>query len=204
MSAHPPHDHSDDDDARGGHARSHVHAAAGFGCAFAIGIGLNVGFVVVEAVYGVLGNSMALLADAGHNLGDVLGLVIAWVAACLAKRPPSSRFTYGLRGSSILAALFNAVFLLIAVGAIAWEAILRLLQPEPVAQRHGDGRGGARHRRQRRRPPGCSPPAARATSICAAPSCTWPPMPRCRPAWCSPARPSSNRLALARSASSAS
>jgi cobalt-zinc-cadmium efflux system protein len=73
------------------------------------------------------------LADAGHNLSDVLGLVIAWIASVLVRRPPSSRYTYGLRSSSILAALFNAVFLLVAVGAIAWEAILRLLHPEPVA-----------------------------------------------------------------------
>ena len=101
--------------------------------AFAIGIGLNVTFVAVEFVFGVLANSVSLLADAGHNLSDVLGLVIAWIASVLVKRPPSSRYTYGLRSSSILAALFNAVFLLVAVGAIAWEAILRLFHPEPVA-----------------------------------------------------------------------
>ena len=101
--------------------------------AFAIGIGLNVTFVAVEFVFGVLANSVSLLADAGHNLSDVLGLVIAWIASVLVRRPPSSRYTYGLRSSSILAALFNAVFLLVAVGAIAWEAILRLLHPEPVA-----------------------------------------------------------------------
>jgi cobalt-zinc-cadmium efflux system protein len=76
---------------------------------------------------------MALVADAGHNLSDVLGLVVAWAAVILSKRAPSPRFTYGLRGSSILAALFNAVFLLVAVGAIGWEAIQRLLHPEPVA-----------------------------------------------------------------------
>ena len=87
--------------------------------------------MVIEAVFGWLGNSVALLADAGHNLCDVLGLVIAFVATLLAARQPSPRFTYGLRGSSILAALFNAVFLLVAVGAIAWEAILRLANPEP-------------------------------------------------------------------------
>ena len=97
--------------------------------AFAIGIGLNVTFVAVEFVFGVLANSVSLLADAGHNLSDVLGLVIAWIASVLVKRPPSSRYTYGLRSSSILAALFNAVFLLVAVGAIAWEAILRLFHP---------------------------------------------------------------------------
>jgi cobalt-zinc-cadmium efflux system protein len=78
-------------------------------------------------------HSVALLADAGHNLSDVLGLAVAWVAGVLSKRPPSQRYTYGLRGSSILAALFNAAFLLIAVGAIGWESILRLFNPEPVA-----------------------------------------------------------------------
>ena len=115
------------------HGTGHVHAPASFGRAFAIGIGLNVAFVAVEFVFGVLANSVSLLADAGHNLSDVLGLVIAWIASVLVRRPPSSRYTYGLRSSSILAALFNAVFLLVAVGAIAWEAILRLLHPEPVA-----------------------------------------------------------------------
>jgi len=98
-----------------------------------IGIALNLIFVVFEFVCGLLGNSIALMADAGHNLSDVLGLAIAWIASTLGKRPPSSRYTYGLGGSSILAALFNAVFLLVAVGAIAWEAILRLWRPEPVA-----------------------------------------------------------------------
>jgi cobalt-zinc-cadmium efflux system protein len=87
----------------------------------------------VEAIFGYAGNSMALVADAGHNLSDVLGLVVAWAAVILSKRAPTPRFTYGLRGSSILAALFNAVFLLVAVGAIGWEAIQRLLHPEPVA-----------------------------------------------------------------------
>jgi cobalt-zinc-cadmium efflux system protein len=134
MSAHDRHhhhDHADDDhDHRG---PGHVHAPASFGSAFAIGIGLNLTFVAVELAYGVLANSMALVADAGHNLSDVLGLVIAWIASVLTKRPPSSRYTYGLRGSSILAAVFNAVFLLVAVGAIAWEAVLRFLHPEPVA-----------------------------------------------------------------------
>ena len=90
-------------------------------------------FVIAEALFGYVGNSMALIADAGHNLSDVLGLAVAWGAAALSKRPPSARYTYGLRGSSILAALFNAVFLLLAVGAIAWEAVVRLFNPEPVA-----------------------------------------------------------------------
>jgi cobalt-zinc-cadmium efflux system protein len=101
--------------------------------AFAIGIGLNTAFVVVEAIYGFASGSMALVADAGHNLSDVLGLVAAWTAAVLSQRAPTPRFTYGLKGSSILAALFNAVFLLVAVGAIGWQAILRLFNPEPVA-----------------------------------------------------------------------
>jgi cobalt-zinc-cadmium efflux system protein len=110
-----------------------VHAPASFGTAFAVGIALNLTFVAVEFVYGVLANSMALVADAGHNLSDVLSLAITWIASVLARRPPSARLTYGLGGSSIVAALFNAVLLLVAVGAIAWEAILRLLHPEPVA-----------------------------------------------------------------------
>jgi cobalt-zinc-cadmium efflux system protein len=120
----------------GGHDHDpagHVHAPASFGTAFAVGIGLNLAFVAAEFVYGVLANSVALIADAGHNLSDVLGLVIAWIASALTKRAPSSRYTYGLGGSSILAAVFNAVLLLVAVGAIAWEALLRLFHPEPVA-----------------------------------------------------------------------
>lgn len=121
-----------------GHGKpgSHAHAPdapTGFGRAFAIGIVLNTAFVAIEAGYGIASNSMALLADAGHNLGDVLGLVVAWVAAALSKRQPTVRYTYGLRGSSILAALFNAMFLLVAVGAIAWEAVGRFATPEPVA-----------------------------------------------------------------------
>ncbi|KQT22774.1 MULTISPECIES: cation diffusion facilitator family transporter [unclassified Bradyrhizobium] len=111
----------------------HVHAPASFGKAFAIGIGPNTALVAAEAVYGYLGNSTALLADAGHNLSDVLGLVVAWAASVAAKRAPSGRFTYGLKGASILAALANAVFLLVATGAIGWESILRLYEPEPVA-----------------------------------------------------------------------
>ena len=111
----------------------HSHVPQDFGRAFAIGIALNVVFVVAEAAFGYFSNSMALIADAGHNLSDVAGLVVAWIAAGLSKRPPSARYTYGLRGSSILAALFNAVFLLLAVGAIGWEAVVRLFAPEPVA-----------------------------------------------------------------------
>ncbi|MGU3404953.1 cation diffusion facilitator family transporter [Methylobacterium brachiatum] len=133
---HGSHDHAGhaaDDHAGHSHGPGHSHAPASFGKAFAIGIALNIAFVAVEATYGVLANSMALLADAGHNLSDVLGLVVAWVAMVLAKRAPSARYTYGMKGSSILAALFNAVFLLVAVGAIAWEAIQRFGEPVPVA-----------------------------------------------------------------------
>jgi cobalt-zinc-cadmium efflux system protein len=139
---HADHDHdhaaagSHSHNKHGGHATGpggHVHAPTDFDRAFAIGIALNAAFVVVEAIYGYASGSMALVADAGHNLSDVLGLLAAWTAAILSKRAPTPRFTYGLKGSSILAALFNAVFLLVAVGAIAWEAVLRLVNPEPVA-----------------------------------------------------------------------
>jgi cobalt-zinc-cadmium efflux system protein len=135
--AHDRADHQHDDHEHGAHPHGpggHVHAPANFGPAFAVGIALNLAFVIVEAIYGYTSNSTALIADAGHNLSDVLGLVVAWVAVILSKRPASPRYTYGLRGSSILAALFNAVFLLIAVGAIGWEAILRLMHPEPMAE----------------------------------------------------------------------
>jgi len=118
------------------HAHDHNHAhhaPKNFGWAFAVGIGLNILFVVVEAVYGILANSVALLADAGHNLSDVLGLLLAWGAAGLMRRAPTRRYTYGLGSSSILAALANAVLLLIAVGAIALEAVQRLANPHPVA-----------------------------------------------------------------------
>ena len=114
------------------HHHHHHSAPASFGRAFAIGTALNLGFVVVEAVAGVLSDSVALLADAGHNFSDVLGLLIAWAGAELAKRPPSKRFTYGLRGSSILAALANAVLLMIAIGAIALETARRLGDPPAV------------------------------------------------------------------------
>ena len=107
------------------HDHHHHHHAVDYGRAFAIGIVLNTAFVAVEAGFGWWTESLALLADAGHNLGDVLGLIMAWTGEVLARREPTSRRTYGLRRSSILAALFNAVFLLVAVGAIAWEAILR-------------------------------------------------------------------------------
>jgi len=106
-----------------------VHAPASFGRAFAIGLALNVAFVVAEVVFGFLANSMSLLADAGHNLSDVLGLVLAWAAATMARRSASPRFTYGLKKAPILAALANSLMLLIAVGAIGAEAIRRLFHP---------------------------------------------------------------------------
>jgi len=129
------HSHDHGHDGPHGHSHGHSRAPASFGWAFGIGIALNFAFVVVGAAAGWIGHSMALIADAGHNLGDVAGLAAAWTAALLAKRAPSTRFTYGLRSSSILAALFNAVFLLVATGAIALEAIHRFSTPEPVAGR---------------------------------------------------------------------
>jgi cobalt-zinc-cadmium efflux system protein len=108
------------------HDHHHGDQDAGFGRAFAIGIALNVGFVAVEAIFGVLANSMSLLSDAGHNLSDVLGLVVAWAGSSLAQRRSSPRFTYGLKKASILAALVNALFLFLAVGAIGAEAVRRL------------------------------------------------------------------------------
>jgi cobalt-zinc-cadmium efflux system protein len=127
MHAHHHHAHGAD------HGHSHDPAPPDFSRAFAIGIALNLAFVVVEAICGIYGHSVALLSDAGHNLGDVLGLGVAWGATVLSRRPPTPRYTYGLGATSILAALFNALFLLIAVGAISWEAIIRLMDPAPVA-----------------------------------------------------------------------
>lgn len=118
------------------HNHSHglqEHKIGNYNRAFAIGTALNVGFVVIEAVYGYLAHSLALFADAGHNLSDVLGLLLAWGASVLVRRPPTRRYTYGLRRSSILAALLNAIVLLLAMGGIAWEAIRRFSAPEPIA-----------------------------------------------------------------------
>ena len=115
------------------HGHAHSHAPRSFGFAFAVGTALNLGFIVIESVYGIVAHSTALLADAGHNLSDVLALLIAWGAAHLGTRGPTERFTYGFRSTSILAALVNAVVLLFVMGAIAWEAIRRFAEPEPVA-----------------------------------------------------------------------
>lgn len=107
----------------------HHHGQPDYGRAFAIGIALNLGFVLIEVGFGVTANSMALIADAGHNLSDVLGLVIAWAGARMTALSPSPRFSYGLKKASILSALINALLLLVAVGAIGAEAIRRLLHP---------------------------------------------------------------------------
>ncbi|WP_325455636.1 cation diffusion facilitator family transporter [Hyphomicrobium sp.] len=114
-------------------SHNHSHAPKDFGFAFALGTGLNVAFIVIEAIVGFFVNSMALIADAGHNLSDVLGLLLAWGASVLLKRRPTLQYTYGFGSSTILAALANAVLLLVAVGAIALEAIQRLGSTPPVA-----------------------------------------------------------------------
>ena len=125
------HSHSHSHDHSHG-AAGHSHAPADFGRAFAIGIVLNSAFVIVEATYGFLSGSMALVADAGHNLSDVLALMLAWGASVAAKKPASPRYTYGFKSSTILAALANAMLLAIAIGAILFETMHRILEPAPV------------------------------------------------------------------------
>jgi cobalt-zinc-cadmium efflux system protein len=119
-----PHEHD--------HSSDHPQAAINYSKAFAIGIALNVSYVAVEAVFGLFAHSLALVADAGHNMSDVLSLLLAWGASEFGQSKPSKRFTYGLRSSSILASLANAIILLIAIGAIAWEAFQRFSQPQEV------------------------------------------------------------------------
>src|ERR1700760_2058804 len=116
------------------HHHHHDHSHAAHDRAFAIGAALNIGFVIAEVVFGMMANSVALLADAAHNLGDVLGLLLGWGAAWLTRLPPTRRRTYGWGRSSILAALLNATILLISVGAIGVEAVQRLLSPAPVME----------------------------------------------------------------------
>src|SRR5207248_10407081 len=128
MSGHSPH--------------CHDHQADDFTRAFVVGIVLNGLIVIAELTFGLLGNSMALIADGGHNLSDVLGLVVGWAGAVMAKRSPSARFTYGLKKASILAALINALFLMVAVGAMAGEAVRRLFNPA-AADAHVVTRGAA-------------------------------------------------------------
>ena len=127
---HHDHDHAHGHAGHAGHAHGDPYQA---GRAFALAIGLNAVFVAVEFSYGLVANSTALLADAGHNLSDVLGLALAWGAAALSRRAPSERFTFGLRSSSILAALANATLLLVACGGIGWEALRRFSAPPAVA-----------------------------------------------------------------------
>nr|WP_298925773.1 cation diffusion facilitator family transporter [uncultured Erythrobacter sp.] len=130
------HDHAPgrgdgDTDCHGLHDHhGHHHAPADFGNAFLIGIVLNSVFVVIEAAFGFLYNSMALVADAGHNLSDVLALLLAWAASVAAKRPPSERYTYGFKSSTILAAIGNALLLAVAIGAILFETVHRLMEPQ--------------------------------------------------------------------------
>jgi cobalt-zinc-cadmium efflux system protein len=129
-------EHSHAGHAHAGHSHvghTHVHAPRNFGRVFAIAASLNVALVVVQVVYGLLAHSVALLADAGHNFGDVVGLLLAWGAHGLSGRGPTKRYTYGFGSASILAALLNAIILLVATGAIAWEAVHRLLAPAEVA-----------------------------------------------------------------------
>jgi cobalt-zinc-cadmium efflux system protein len=147
MSTHSHHDGHEHHDhhahADHGHGHDHGHGAGGHhhhhapqegqGRTFALAVGLNVLIVVVQAVYGVLAHSTALLADAGHNLSDVLGLLLAWGAVWLGKRSPNAKYTFGMGSSSILASLANAALLLFACGAIVLEAIQRLFNPAPVA-----------------------------------------------------------------------
>lgn len=132
------HSHSHDHDAAHDHGHDHggpghSHAPASFGRAFALAAVLNIALIVAQVAYGVMANSVALLADAGHNFGDVVGLLLAWAAHSAAQKRPTERYTYGYRSASILAALANALLLLVATGAIVWEAIGRLFEPGTVA-----------------------------------------------------------------------
>ena len=120
-----PHEHD--------HSPGHSQAPINYRKAFAIGVALNVSYVAVEAAFGLFAHSLALVADAGHNLSDVVSLLLAWGASRLSQSEPTTRFTYGLRSSTILASLVNAIILLIAIGAIAWEAIRRFHQPQEVS-----------------------------------------------------------------------
>jgi cobalt-zinc-cadmium efflux system protein len=129
---HGGHDGHGDDHGKGGNA-GHTHVPASFGKAFAIGITLNASYVAAQVFYGLIAHSVALLADAVHNLGDVLGLVVAWLAMRLAKRGPTQTRTYGWGRGTILASLSNAMVLLIGCGAIGIESIQRFGHPEPVA-----------------------------------------------------------------------
>jgi cobalt-zinc-cadmium efflux system protein len=131
------HDHDDHHHDHGGHGHglghSHSHVPTNFGRAFALTTALNLGLVAVQVAYGLIADSMALLADAGHNFGDAIGLILAWIAYTLGRVRATERFTYGFRSASILSAFANAVLLLVATGAIAWEALRRFSEPPEVA-----------------------------------------------------------------------
>ena len=129
--------HAPGSSAPAGHGHGHSHAPASFNRAFAIGIVLNIGFVAIEAFYGWRINSLALLADAGHNLSDVAGLVLAWAGALAVKVQPNARHTYGFKRATILAAFANALLLLLAMGALAWEAFGRLMSGAVSLQAQG-------------------------------------------------------------------
>jgi cobalt-zinc-cadmium efflux system protein len=134
---HPGHDNhhrhdEDDHDHSHTHGLGHCHVLKDFNQAFAVGVVLNTGLVVAQVVFGLVAHSLALVADAGHNFADVIGLVLAWWATRLAKTPPTRERTYGLGSASILAALANAIFLLITMGAVGWEAVIRLRHAEVV------------------------------------------------------------------------
>ena len=131
MASHHGHEHHHGH--HHGHHHDHHGASASFGLAFSIATALNVALVGIQATYGVVAHSMALLADAGHNAGDVLALLLAWGSHAISQSHPTERYTYGFRSSSIVAALINATILLVITGAIAWAAILRLFEPQPVA-----------------------------------------------------------------------
>lgn len=114
------------------HEGEHAHGVSNFGTAFAVGIGLNTIFIFVETIYGIAAGSMALVADAAHNFSDVIGLALAWAAFSIAKKRPTRRHTFGLRKTTVLAALANAILLLVALGGVVWEAIGRLRHPAPT------------------------------------------------------------------------
>ncbi len=113
-------------------SHNHSHAPKKYNLAFAVGISLNMLFVIIEAGYGVAADSLALIADAWHNLSDVVSLLLAWGANYLASRPATDKRTYGLRRATIMASLLSAILLLFALGGIAWESVERLLEPSPA------------------------------------------------------------------------
>src|SRR5262245_9064165 len=137
MNSNHRHDHHHDHGQNAGHGHrhdpGHSHAPTNFGSAFAISAVLNIGLLLAEVIYCVLANSVALLADAGHNFGDVLGLLLAWAAYGASQWRPTKRYTYGFRSAPILAALLNSLILMVATGAIIWEAIRRFWEPGEVA-----------------------------------------------------------------------